>query len=120
MVRSPASRPWCAGITRATAWCRPRHLFRAEESGIIVALGEWILRTACREAAAWPRPLHLAINLSPVQFQHGDLVRMVYEILLETGLSPSRLELEITEGVLIGDFRRAVAILQSRRPDRHG
>jgi EAL domain-containing protein (putative c-di-GMP-specific phosphodiesterase class I) len=84
----------------------------AEESGLIIALGEWVLRTACREAAAWPRPLHIAVNLSPVQFQHGDLVNSVHSILLETGLSPGRLELEITEGVLIGDFSRAVSILR--------
>jgi diguanylate cyclase (GGDEF)-like protein/PAS domain S-box-containing protein len=84
----------------------------AEESGIIIALGEWILRTACREAASWPRPLRVSVNLSPVQFQDGDLVSMVHAVLLETGLSPSRLELEITEGVLIGDFSRAVSILR--------
>ena len=84
----------------------------AEESGIIVELGEWILRTACREAASWPRPLDIAINLSPVQFQHGDLAKLVHQMLLETGLAPARLELEITEGVLIGDFNRAVSILR--------
>ena len=58
------------------------------------------------------QPLHIAVNLSPVQFQHGDLPTLVHQILLETGLSPARLELEITEGVLIGDFNRAVAILR--------
>jgi diguanylate cyclase (GGDEF)-like protein/PAS domain S-box-containing protein len=84
----------------------------AEESGLIIALGEWVLRTACCEAASWPRPLHIAVNLSPVQFQHGDLVNSVHSILLETGLSPGRLELEITEGVLIGDFSRALSILR--------
>jgi EAL domain-containing protein (putative c-di-GMP-specific phosphodiesterase class I) len=84
----------------------------AEETGGIIALGEWILRTACREAASWPRPLQIAINLSPVQFQHGDLPRLVHEILLETGLAPDRLELEITEGVLIGDFNRTLATLR--------
>ena len=84
----------------------------AEESGIIVELGEWILRAACREAASWPRPLSIAINLSPVQFRYGDLPKLVHEILLETGLAPSRLEFEITEGVLIGDFNRAVSILR--------
>jgi diguanylate cyclase (GGDEF)-like protein/PAS domain S-box-containing protein len=84
----------------------------AEESGIIMELGEWILRTACREAAAWARPLDIAINLSPVQFQHGDLPKLVHQILLETGLSPKRLELEITEGVLIGDFNGVVSILR--------
>ena len=70
------------------------------------------MRTACREAASWPRPLSIAINLSPVQFQHGDLAQLVHQVLLETGLAPARLELEITEGVLIGDFNRAVAILR--------
>ena len=84
----------------------------AEESGIIIAMGEWILRTACQEAASWPQPLSIAVNLSPAQFQHGDLPTLVHQILLETGLSPARLELEITEGVLIGDFNRAVAILR--------
>jgi diguanylate cyclase (GGDEF)-like protein/PAS domain S-box-containing protein len=84
----------------------------AEESGLIISIGEWILRETCREAASWPRPLQIAVNLSPVQFQHGDLPGTVHEILLETGLAPHRLELEITEGVLIGDFSRALSILR--------
>jgi diguanylate cyclase (GGDEF)-like protein/PAS domain S-box-containing protein len=84
----------------------------AEESGLIIALGEWTLWEACREAASWPKPLNIAINLSPVQFQHGDLAGLVHSVLLETGLKPSRLELEITEGVLISDFSRAVSILR--------
>jgi diguanylate cyclase (GGDEF)-like protein/PAS domain S-box-containing protein len=84
----------------------------AEDSGVIVSIGEWMLRAACREAASWPRPLQVAVNLSPVQFRHGDLAALVHMILLETGLAPARLELEITEGVLIDDFPRAVAILR--------
>jgi predicted signal transduction protein with EAL and GGDEF domain len=84
----------------------------AEESGLIVPMGEWILREACREAASWPKPLTIGINLSPVQFRHGDLPALVHSVLVETGLSPSRLELEITEGVLIGDFSRALSILR--------
>ena len=60
----------------------------AEESGLIVEMGEWILRQACREAAAWPIPLQIGINLSPAQFMHGDLVGLVHSILLETGLKP--------------------------------
>jgi diguanylate cyclase (GGDEF)-like protein/PAS domain S-box-containing protein len=84
----------------------------AEESGLIMALGDWVLRTACKEAASWPRPLRIAVNLSAVQFQHGELVNLVHETLLESGLSPGRLEIEITEGVLIGDFSRGVAILR--------
>jgi diguanylate cyclase (GGDEF)-like protein/PAS domain S-box-containing protein len=84
----------------------------AEESGLIVAMGEWILREACREAASWPMPLQIAVNLSPAQFMHGDLVGLVHSILLETGLAPGRLELEITEGVLIEDFDRGLALLR--------
>jgi predicted signal transduction protein with EAL and GGDEF domain len=84
----------------------------AEDSGLILLLGEWILREACREAASWPKKLRVSVNLSPVQFQHGDLPTLVHQILLDTGLSPSRLELEITESVLIDDFKRAVAVLR--------
>jgi diguanylate cyclase (GGDEF)-like protein/PAS domain S-box-containing protein len=83
----------------------------AEESGLIIPIGEWILREACREAASWPRPLGIAVNISPIQFRHGDLPGLVLVVLLETGLAASRLELEITEGVLVEDFSRAVAIL---------
>ena len=84
----------------------------AEENGLIVQIGEWVLREACREAASWPRPLQVAVNLSPVQFQAGDLERSIHQILLETGLAPTRLEVEITEGVLIGDFTRALDLLR--------
>ncbi|HKS18656.1 MAG TPA: EAL domain-containing protein [Bradyrhizobium sp.] len=84
----------------------------AEESGLIVEMGEWILREACREAASWPAPMQIAVNLSPAQFMHGDLVGLVHSILLETGLAPGRLELEITEGVLIEDFDRGLALLR--------
>ena len=84
----------------------------AEESGLITTMGEWILREACREAASWPKPLLIAVNLSPIQFRHGDLVGFVHSVLLETGLSPERLEVEITEGVLIDNFSRAVSILR--------
>ena len=63
-----------------------------------------MLREACREAASWPKALRIAVNLSPVQFRRGDLPGLVHSVLLETGLAPERLELEITEGVLIEDF----------------
>jgi diguanylate cyclase (GGDEF)-like protein/PAS domain S-box-containing protein len=84
----------------------------AEESGLIVQIGEWVLREACREAASWPQPLQIAVNLSPIQFRHGDLVGLLHSVLLETGLAPARLELEITEGVLVDDFSRGVSILR--------
>jgi diguanylate cyclase (GGDEF)-like protein/PAS domain S-box-containing protein len=85
----------------------------AEESGLIWSISAWILREACREAARWPNPLHLAVNLSPIQFHQDDLVELVHSILVETGLDANRLELEITEGILIDDYERAVAILTS-------
>ncbi|MCG2670773.1 EAL domain-containing protein [Bradyrhizobium sp. GCM10023182] len=84
----------------------------AEESGLIVEMGEWILREVCREAASWPKPMQVAVNLSPAQFMHGDVVGLVHSILIETGLAPGRLELEITEGVLIEDFDRGLALLR--------
>src|SRR6201994_661630 len=84
----------------------------AEESCLIVEMGECILRGACREAASWPLPLQVAVNLSPAQFMHGEVVGLVHSILLETGLAPDRLELEITEGVLIEDFDRGLALLR--------
>jgi len=83
----------------------------AEESSLIISVGEWVLREACREAASWPQPLTIAVNISPIQFRHGDLPRLIHSILLETGLAPARLELEITESVMINDFSRAVSIL---------
>ena len=84
----------------------------AEERGLIGAIGEFVLREAAREAASWPVPLSVAVNLSPVQFQKDGLVNTVHAILLETGLSAHRLELEITEGVLVEDFSRVSAILR--------
>ena len=83
-----------------------------EENGLIVTMGEWILRAACREAASWPNQLQISVNLSPVQFRNDDIVRLVHQTLIETGLDAARLELEITEGVLIDDFSRAVSILR--------
>lgn len=80
----------------------------AEESGQIIDIGEWVLREACREAASWPNPLRISVNLSPVQFRYGDLATLVHEILFETGLPAAHLELEITEGVLVHDFSRAL------------
>jgi diguanylate cyclase (GGDEF)-like protein/PAS domain S-box-containing protein len=108
------------GFEALLRWNHPEHGFvspgtfipLAEESGVIIPLGEWVLREACREAAAWPKPLQIAVNLSPVQFRHGDLVGLVHTVLLETGLAPERLVLEITEGALMDDYSRAVSILR--------
>jgi diguanylate cyclase (GGDEF)-like protein len=84
----------------------------AEESNLINRMGEWVLREACREAASWPQPLTIAVNISTIQFHLGDLPKLVHSILLETGLAPIRLELEITESIMIKDFSRAVSILR--------
>jgi diguanylate cyclase (GGDEF)-like protein/PAS domain S-box-containing protein len=85
----------------------------AEESGLIIEVGEWVLREACREAASWPQTLKVGVNLSAIQFRLGNLHSTVHSILLETGLAPDRLELEITEGVLIENVSRAASMLRS-------
>jgi diguanylate cyclase (GGDEF)-like protein/PAS domain S-box-containing protein len=84
----------------------------AEESGLIVALGEWVLRAACGEAAGWTPALKLSVNLSPLQFMQDDLVGAIEAVLAETGLDPARLELEVTEGLLIKDATGALSILE--------
>jgi diguanylate cyclase len=84
----------------------------AEKNGSIIEIGEWVLREACKRAAAWKEPLKIAVNLSPVQFGQAELPRLVHEALLESGLSPSRLELEITESAIIEDKTRALHILR--------
>lgn len=75
----------------------------AEEAGLIGRLGTWALQTACKTAAHWENPLKVAVNLSPVQFHEGDIVAVVEEALRTSGLSPERLELEVTESVWIQD-----------------
>lgn len=73
----------------------------AERSGFISEIGEWVLRTACLEATKWPEHLRVAVNLSPIQFQDGELVAVVERCLAETGLAPHRLEIEVTESVVL-------------------
>ena len=87
----------------------------AEETGLINRLGEWVLTTACREAAKWPADVRLAVNVSPVQFRSGTLALKVTAALAASGLPPNRLELEITEAVLIRDDDDALAILHQLR-----
>jgi diguanylate cyclase (GGDEF)-like protein/PAS domain S-box-containing protein len=84
----------------------------AEENGFILQLGNWVLREACSEAARWTPPLRLSVNLSPVQFAQEDLAGEVERILADTGLDPSRLDLEVTEGLFINDSERAIRILE--------
>jgi len=87
----------------------------AEDTGLINQLGEWVLTTACMEAAAWPNDIRLAVNVSPVQFKSGTLALKVIAALAASGLAASRLELEITEAVLIRDDDVALAVLHQLR-----
>jgi diguanylate cyclase (GGDEF)-like protein len=83
----------------------------AEESGLIVNLGRWVLETACQEAALWPDDMQVSVNVSPLQIQKPDLVDSVADILSRTGLAPHRLELEMTESVLIHHPEQALDTL---------
>jgi diguanylate cyclase (GGDEF)-like protein/PAS domain S-box-containing protein len=85
----------------------------AEQWGLICKIGEWVLNEACRQAASWPTALKVAVNLSPNQFVAGDLVEQVRRALAESGLAPSRLELEITEGLLLRDTAGTLEQLQA-------
>ena len=87
----------------------------AEETGLINQLGEWVLMTACKEAVNWPDHVSLAVNVSPVQFRSGTLALKVIAALAASGLSAGRLELEITEAVLIRDDETALAALHQLR-----
>jgi diguanylate cyclase (GGDEF)-like protein len=87
----------------------------AEDTGLIVPLGEWVLRRACSDAVHWPEPLIVAVNLSPAQFRDGDIAETVANVLKETGLPPERLELEITESLLINDTEEVLGKLNRLR-----
>ncbi|MCK1519112.1 MULTISPECIES: EAL domain-containing protein [unclassified Bradyrhizobium] len=87
----------------------------AEDTGLINEIGEWVLATACRDAANWPDDIRLAVNVSPVQFKSGTLALKIMAALAASNLSASRLELEITEAVLIRDDDTALAILHQLR-----
>ena len=114
------------GITGFEALLRWRHPERgmvrpdifiplAEEVGLIGAIGEWVLRRACAEAAGWPAEVSVAVNLSPLQFARDGLVEQVEAAIAEAGLAPSRLELEITERVLLRENADNLAILHRLR-----
>ena len=89
----------------------------AEETGLIIEIGEWVLRTACRDAAAWPDDIGVAVNLSPVQFKNPNLVSQVMDALAQSGLPALRLELEITESVLLQNSEATLATLHALRGD---
>ncbi|MEJ0078077.1 MAG: PAS-domain containing protein [Alphaproteobacteria bacterium] len=87
----------------------------AEETGLIVPLGEWVLREACKDAAHWPKSVRVAVNLSPVQFRNRGLVTMVTQALAAARVAPNRLELEITEAVLLQDDEMILTMLHQLR-----
>mgnify|MGYP001806823793 CR=1 FL=1 len=87
----------------------------AEETGLIVPIGEWVLRESCRQAATWPGNISIAVNASVVQFRHPGFLASVQRVLAETGLAPGRLELEVTESFLMNDTESTIATLESLR-----
>jgi diguanylate cyclase (GGDEF)-like protein len=87
----------------------------AEESGLVVPLGEWVLDTACSQAAAWPEKVSVAVNLSPVQFRDPGLLDAIMGALSRSGLAPARLELEITEASVLGASEATLATLRHLR-----
>jgi diguanylate cyclase (GGDEF)-like protein len=111
------------GVEALVRWHHPVHgkiapahfISVAEETGLIVPLGERVLRRACRDAALWPEPLTVAVNLSPAQFHDSDIADTVANVLHETGLPAERLELEITESLLINDTEEVLEKLSRLR-----
>ena len=87
----------------------------AEDTGLIVSIGEWALREACKTAVRWPTEVRIAVNLSPVQFRNPRLFEMIRMALAEAGLAPSRLELEITESLLLADSEQVLETLHRLR-----
>ncbi|TDK35014.1 GGDEF and EAL domain-containing protein [Rhizobium deserti] len=87
----------------------------AEATGLIVPMGDWVLDQACQEAVQWPDSRRVAVNISPVQFRDHDLPERILAILLRTGLPPSRLEIEVTESLLVEEVSAALDILRRIR-----
>ncbi len=111
------------GVEALVRWHHPqlgviapgRFIPVAEETGLIIDLGRWILMTACREVAQWPGHVKLAVNVSPLQFEFGDVVGDVMRALTESGLPANRLDIEITEGMLISNPRMITETLEALR-----
>jgi len=111
------------GFEALIRWSHPRRglvlpgefIPLAEEMGLITAIGAWVLRRACADAASWPAELTIAVNVSPMQFKQPDLVQMVAAALAAGGLAAARLELEITESVMLQETAATVAVLHELR-----
>jgi diguanylate cyclase (GGDEF)-like protein len=99
----------CSSVEALVRWRHPQRglippdqfIPLAEQTGLIVPLGEWILGRGCRDATSWPANIKLAVNLSPVQFKQADLFDVIVSVLEDSGLPPERLEIEVTESVLL-------------------
>ena len=108
-----------AGVEALVRWRHPseglippdQFIPLAEETGLIIPLGDWILRQACADAVKWPENVKVAVNLSAVQFRKGNLIEVILCALVESGLNPRRLELEITESVLLDDDEAHLATI---------
>ena len=111
------------GAEALVRWNRPDHgmvppdrfIGLAEDTGLIVPIGLWVLREACLRATTWPERIGIAVNVSPVQLRQTGFCQAVADVIHETGITPSRLELEITESVLMRDTLETLAILQHLR-----
>ncbi len=110
------------GLEALVRWPHPRHglispgqfISIAEERGLIIPLGDWVLRRACRDAMRWPH-LRMAVNVSPIQFRHKDFVASVTRVIEASGIDPTRLEIELTEGVVVADADAAEAAMMDLR-----
>jgi diguanylate cyclase (GGDEF)-like protein/PAS domain S-box-containing protein len=85
----------------------------AEETGLIVSLSDWVLHTACTSAMGWPKDVFVSVNLSPTEFQRGHLVKRIEQALASTGFDPARLELELTESVMLDDAAGALEVMRA-------
>ena len=84
----------------------------AEENGLILTLGEWVLRRACSDAMTWDHESQVAVNVSALQLAHADLPRLFHQVMLDTGLPPRRLEIELTETAIMANRERALHVLR--------
>ena len=111
------------GAEALMRWTRPGHgavppgvfIPISEETGLIVSMGAWLLGEACREAVTWPAAMHVAVNVSPLQFRLAGFLDTVRGALAQSGLDPHRLELEVTEGILIHDTEETLTVLAELR-----
>jgi EAL domain-containing protein (putative c-di-GMP-specific phosphodiesterase class I) len=119
-VQTKAATGEVTGYEALLRWTHPKYgeippsafIPIAEENGLILQVGEWVLRRACSDAAQWDHMSKVAVNVSPLQLAYIDLPELVHEVMLETGLPPRRLEIELTETAIMADRSRALHVLR--------